>query len=94
LTRSMAGVEVAVTIALSLSVTAAPSGGRPVTVAVLAITPASMFGWVTLYVAVQVVEMPGASDVTGQVTADRPGSGSLTTTPMSVTLPVLVTRNE
>ena len=36
----------------------------------------------------------GASVVEGQLTTLRFGSGSVTTIPLSVTLPVLVTRNE
>ena len=37
---------------------------------------------------------PAPTIATGHVTADRPGSGSVTPTDVSVTLPVLVTRNE
>ena len=46
------------------------------------------------YVAVQVVEAPGASVAAGQMTAESPGSGSATPTPERVTLPPLVTTNE
>ena len=88
------GVRTAVTVSVSLSVTVEPFGAEPVTVAVFAIDPASMFAWVAVYDAVQVVETPGASDDTGHVTAVSPGSGSLTTTDVSATLPVFVTRNE
>ncbi len=41
--------------------------------------------------AVQVSEAPGASVVTEQLIADRPGIGSVTVTGFRVTLPVLVT---
>ena len=56
--------------------------------------PASMSPWVTDFVAVQVIETPGASDVAGQAIAPRPGNGSVIVMPVSVTLPVLVTTNE
>ena len=36
----------------------------------------------------------GTSDVPGQLIGPRPARGSLTTIPLSVTLPVLVTTNE
>ena len=88
------GVRVAVTVAESVSVTAGPLGGVPVAVAVLRIEPAFMFANVTVYVAVHVVEIVGASVATGHDTADKPGSGSDTATELSVTLPVFVTRNE
>ena len=84
----------AVTVAESVAVTAAPTGGVPVTVAVLVNDPASTSACVTVYDAVQVVDAPGAKVATGHTTADRPGSGSATATDESVTLPVLVTRNE
>ena len=42
----------------------------------------------------QLVLVFGASVATGQVTAERPGSGSDTVTDESVTLPVFLTRNE
>ena len=56
------------TSTLSVAVTGAPVGGVPATVAVLSTTSASTSAWVSVYVAVQVVEAPGASVVTGQVT--------------------------
>ena len=46
----------------------------------------------TVREAVQVVDAPGARLDTGQVTADKPASGSVTPTEVSVTLPVFVTR--
>ena len=45
-------------------------------------------------VAEHVVDAPGARVVTGQVMADKPGSGSVMTTAVRVTLPVFVTKNE
>jgi hypothetical protein len=66
-----------------------PLGGVPPTAAVFTIEPASRSAWVTVCVAVQVVEVPGAKVVTGQVTAVV--RGSVTAMPVMVTLPVLVT---
>ena len=40
----------------------------------------------------QVSEAVGASAVIGQLIVDSPGSGSMTFTEVSVTLPLLVTR--
>ena len=62
--------------------------------AVLMIDPAFTSDCVIVRVAVQMVELPGASVVDGHVTVDRPDSGSLTATDVSVTLPVFVTTNE
>src|SRR5580692_3915285 len=79
-------------------VTAGPDGGLPVTVAESSAPPWSTSACVTGYVAVQVVDSPAASVVTGQVTGDRPpwlagGScASSTVMPCSASLPVLVTR--
>ena len=74
---------------VSVAVTSVPLGSVPVTVAELSTTPASTSAWVSVYVAVHVVDAPGASVVTGQETV--PTFGSSTTTPVRVTLPVLVT---
>ena len=63
-------------------------------VAVFTIEPAFMSASVTMYDAVHVVEIEGANVDTGHVTTDKPGSGSVTATDVSVTLPVLVTENE
>ena len=82
------------TVAESVSVTAGPLGGVPVAVAVLRIEPVSMSASVTVYEAVQVVEIEGANVDTGHETTDRPGNGSVTPTDVSVTLPLLVTKNE
>ncbi|MDT4934161.1 MAG: hypothetical protein QOK11_2053 [Pseudonocardiales bacterium] len=84
-------------------VTGGPVGGMPVPVAVLVIEPAFTSAWVTTYVAVHVADAPGAREA---IVAPPPGhdSGdnvpvpvnevSFTVTPVRVTLPVLVTRNE
>ena len=48
---------------MSVAVTSVPSGSVPVTVAVLATAPASTSAWVSVYVAVHVVDSPGASVV-------------------------------
>ncbi len=71
-----------------------PFGSLPTAVAVLLTTPASTSAWVMVCgaVAVQVVAAPGASVVTGQVTA--PAVGSLTTRLVIVVVPVFWTRND
>ena len=75
-------------------VTAGPEGGVPVAVAVLLIDPASTSDWVTVRVAVHVVEAPGANVVDGHDTLDNPANGSVMLTAVRVTLPVFVTANE
>ena len=74
-------------------VTSPPSGSLPVAVAVLTTCPAVTSAAVITYSAsaVQVVEVPGASVVTGQVT--EPTLGSLTVMPLIGTSPLLVTTN-
>jgi hypothetical protein len=93
-TTWIAGPAIAVTVSLSVSVTAGPDGGVPETVAVFVIEPTSKSACVTTYVAVHVVAAAGASELTGQLIALKPGSGSATPTGESVTLPVFVTTNE
>ncbi len=75
------------TVALSLSLTGWPSGALAATVAVLSTWPASMSAWVRTWLAVQLAVSPGSSVAAagGQVTVT---DGSLTTTPVRVTLPV------
>ncbi len=72
-------------------VTAGPVGGVPVAVALLFTVPALISAWVIVCVPVQVVLAPGASVVTGQMAAAS-RLASLIAIPVSVTLPVLVTR--
>src|SRR5689334_24587526 len=73
--------------------TVLPSGAVAAAVAVLSTCPASTSGCVTVYGgAVHVVEPPGASVVTGHVTA--PAVGSVTVRPVRVVVPVFVTRND
>jgi hypothetical protein len=67
-------------------------GSSPVTVAELKTDPASTSACVVTYVAVHVVDAPGASVVTGQTGWDTPGRVSLTTMLCNVTSPVLATR--
>ena len=69
-----------------------PPGGVPVTVALFTIEPESRSAWVTTWVAVQVVEAPGASDVAGQVMPVA--LGLLTVMELSVVAPVFFTTNE
>ena len=88
------GNWVAVTVAVSVSVTAGPVGGVPDAVAVFTIDPAFMFANVTVLLAVHVVDAEGTNVESGHDTADKPGSGSVTPTEVNVTLPVFVTTNE
>ena len=86
-------------MALPSAVTGSPLGSVPDAVAVLSIEPLSTSAWVTVYVAEQVAEAPGAIDaIVGvpppQSIAESPGSGSETVTAARVTLPVLVTTKE
>ena len=90
----IAGVRGIVTVAAASSVTFEPFGATAFTLAVFAIEPASTSACVDVYVAVQVVEAPGASELTGHEIGDNPTCGSVTTTDASVTLPVFVTTNE
>ena len=53
-----------------------------------------MSATVTVYVAVHVIGIVGANVDCGHETEDKPGSGSVTPTACSVTLPVFVTTNE
>jgi hypothetical protein len=92
LSRVIVAVRVIGVEVVSVAVTAAPVGGVPDTVALLLTTPASTSAWVTVYVAVHVVDAPGANVVTGQDSA--PTLASATLTELKVTLPVLVTMKE
>src|SRR5579885_2237495 len=72
-------------------------GGVPVTVAESFTLPWSRSAWVTVYVAVHVVDAPGANVVTGQVIADSDPFNdgatwvSVTVRLLIVTFPVFVT---
>ncbi len=93
LTRPMVAAALVATELVSLAVVAAPVGGVPVAVAVLDTLPESTSAWVITYgAAVHVVEAPGASVLAGQLMPVT--LGSVTPTAVSVTSPVLVTRNE
>src|SRR5262249_54832615 len=79
--------------------TATPDGSVPVAVAVSAIVPASRSAWVTVVIAMHVVEPPGASVVVGHVTTGAGSESGVVTTsvtvmPEMVTFPVLVTVSE
>jgi hypothetical protein len=87
----IAGVPAIVVSVASGAVTAAPVGGVPVADAVLATCPESTSACVSAYVFVQLVDAPGASEVTGHVIA--PTFASVTPTEVSVTLPEFVTTN-
>ena len=70
LTTVNAGVWVAVTVAVVVGeVTGSPFGSTPVADAVLVTDPASTSAWVVVYVAVHVIDSPGANEtgVAGQV---------------------------
>ncbi len=94
--RASAGPDVTVTVAVdALDVTGGPVGGVPVAVAVFVTEPASMSACVTVYVPVQVVDVCGASVVTGQVTTGGvpvpENAVSVAAMPVRAVLPVLVT---
>ncbi len=99
MTTVRAAAGVAVTVAVDPGdVTVPPEGVVPDTVAELVTDPLSISAWVTVYVAVQVVEAPGARVVVGQVIApnvspaDAPVKLSATDRPVTVTFPVLVAK--
>ena len=74
-----------------------PPGPSPAIVAEFEIEPASTSAWVTVYVAEQSIVAFGArvAGVVGvQVIADRPGIGSVTSTLLTVTVPVFWPWNE
>ena len=85
----IAGARIACTVSRSVPVTGGPVGGRAVTSAVFAMCPASTSACVVTCSAVQVVDWPAASVVSGQVTA--PSRLSVSAMACSVTFPVLVT---
>ena len=68
-----------------------PPGGVPLAVALLFTVPAFTSAWVIVCVPVQMVLAPGTSVVTGHMAAAS-SSASLIAMPVSVTLPVLLTR--
>ena len=93
------GVGSIVIVSVSPASTGSPVGGVPTADAVFTIVPASTSACVTTYVAVPVTCAPGANTPAApghdeNVTSDRPTIGSDTSTPVSVTLPVFVTKNE
>ena len=90
-TIEIAGVRVPGMTSDDVSVTTAPNGEVAVAVPVLEMLPRSTSACVVVYVAVHVVDAPGASVVTGQLTAESPGNGSVTPTAWRVTLPVFLT---
>ena len=77
--------------------TGCPVGMRAFTVAALKTPPLFRSAWVTVYVAVHVVDAPGANVVTGQVIADSDPFNdgatcvSVTVRLLIVTFPVFVT---
>ncbi len=99
MTTVRAGPAEALTVAVDGDdVTVPPEGVVPDTVAELVTDPLSISAWVTVYVAVQVVEAPGARVVVGQVIApnvspeEAPVNVSATDRPVTVTFPVLVAK--
>ena len=67
-----------------------PAGEKPAPVAVFGTAPASRSAWVTVWVAVQVAVAPGARSAGTQVGLAS-AFGSVTATPVTVTLPVFIT---
>ena len=77
LSKLIAGpAAIGVSRASRSAVTRHRSAGYPVAVAVFTTCPASTSAWVTVYVAVQVVDAAGANVVTGQDTAPTFGSST------------------
>ena len=76
---------------VDVPVTFTPPGPVPVAVPVLSTVLRFMSALVVVRVAVQVSDLPAASDFLGQRIWDRPFIGSVTTTGLSVVCPVLVT---
>src|SRR5262249_45166686 len=72
LVMPIAGTCAAGIVRLDSSVTAVPLGGVPVAVPVFVMLPAFTSACVVVYVAVHVMDAPGASAVSGQFTLDRP----------------------
>src|SRR6516164_2630758 len=92
LTTEIAGMRVPGITTEDGAVTTTPVGEVPVAVPVLEMLPLSTSACVVVYVAVQVVDAPGASVVMPpQLITDRPECGSVTPTAWRVTFPVLVT---
>ena len=85
----IAGAAVAVRVTASVSVTAGPDGGVPVTEALLVRDPASTSAWVAVYSNVQDVVADGANVIGSHVpTTAAPARPSLIWTLVNVTLPV------
>src|SRR5262245_13361248 len=80
LVRPIAGLCAAGIVTLDSAVTSAPTGGVPDAVPVLVMLPAFTSACVVVYVAVHVIDAPGASAVSGQLTLDRPECESVTST--------------
>jgi hypothetical protein len=76
----IAGVWTAGMTSESCALALGPDGGVPIAVPVFEMNPRFTSACVVVYVAVHVVDAPGASVVTGHVTAESPGSGSVTCT--------------
>lgn len=98
-TTVRAGPCIAVTVAEDGGeVAVVPLGDVRLAVAVFEIDPAFTSACVTVYVAVHVVDAPGANVVVGQFTADNvpvpEKPVSVTATPDNVVEPVFVTKNE
>ncbi len=91
LSRVIFGADATGVSTVSDAVVVPPVGDVPDAVAVFATWPESTSTWVSVYVAVQVVDAFGARVATGHETV--PTLRSLTLTACSVTLPVLATRN-
>ncbi len=91
LVRLTLGARGTVTVAVAVFVTTGPEGGVAVTEALLTTVPASTSAWVSVWLAVQVVEAPMARVVAAQV---RPVTlGSVIAIALSGVWPVLVTVN-
>ena len=79
------------TVQSSSSDTSLPCGSSPAAVALLSIFPASTSFWATVYVAVAVAVSSGASVVALSAPSVTPSSTSVSSSPLTVTLPMFFT---
>ena len=94
LVKLMDGAKCVVTVVLPSKLTGLPLGSYPEAVAVLSMCPASTSACVTAYFATHFIVSPGAIEVGAgglQSNAESPGSGSVTSTLSTVTVPVFST---
>ena len=90
-TKEIPAEETAGTLTVEAALTTVPTGSVAFADPVFVTEPRSTSACVVTYVAVHVPDAPGASDVNGHEISDRFANGSVTTTELNVSLPVLLT---